>query len=413
MNQSRNNSTPALSGLWIRLTVVWTIAWILGLLVFAVVTSMLATRYYQEQVQSRLRIQAIAVYGLAYFDDDGSFESDLLEYDDDLFEPGAAVWFIEPADPPVVHLADDRRFTDSKLNDLAAMVVRTGMDHFESGTDQHGNPYQLLAIPTYEVDQLDPRAAIIVATNPQATIDAKTRLLTWTGVLFTLLGLAGVVVGALIARWSQRPLAAFIAQREHFLSAAAHELRTPLASISAVVESGKAGNEPPGDSLARLTPLIDKATGSMEDLLLYARLDAGNELMQRQPIRLDLLVEVCLPDEVDCKLVCQETTVTGDERLLKAVIRNLLSNSLRHASTPAAIEIQVCENRLSFENDGASFSDHLIARATNEDFTIAPSSTGSGLGLAIVQKVMKLHGGRMRVGNTASGNALVVCQFDG
>ena len=309
--------------LWIRLTIVWAFAWLIGLMVFALVTHFLATQYYDEQLDSRLRIQAIAVYGLAFFDESGQFESGLLKYDDALFEPTTGVWIVEPGATPKFHLSDDKRFDSNKLIHVAKQVVRTDQEFLESGIDEFGEPFRLLAIPTYDADSVVPRAAIIVANNPTQINLAKQQLLFWTVLAVVLTGLGGIMVGSLIASWSLSPLARFISQREQFLSAAAHELRTPLASISAVVESGNAENEPANQALNRLTPLVTRATECTDNLLLYARLDAGIELLTNEPIRLDLLIEAEAPEDGVVTLELDETIIDGDAKLLKAMIRNL------------------------------------------------------------------------------------------
>lgn len=411
MIRNRDHFPNSVRHLWIRLTAVWTIAWFSGLLIFGVTTSYLASQYYDQQLDSRLKIQAIAVYGLAFFNEAGQFESELLKYEEYLLDEDTSLWLIEPSDKPVVHLSGGDRLSLATLNSIATEVVESDSELRKSGTDNHGQPYQLLAIPTYEADSLDPRAAIMVVTNPSATNSAKQRLLGWTALLFLILGFAGVILGGLIARWSVNPLAKFLHDREKFLSAAAHELRTPLASIKAVVEAGTAGTEEATKSLNRLSPLVLKATNGMEDLLLYARLDAGRELVRKEPIRLDLLIEVCLPEQHEVKLELEETIIQGDERLLRALIRNLLANALRHATNPQQVSIRLSGKVLIFENDGGGFPEEVIAESKS-DQQIVSSTTGSGFGLALVQMIVKLHGGRFKLGNTKAGMAIAECDFN-
>ena len=410
MTRKREPFPKSVRRLWIRLTSVWTLTWLSGLLIFGVTTSLLAIRYYNQQIDSRLRIQAIAVYGLAFFNEDGEFESDLLDYEDELFERDTGLWIIEPANQPIVHLSDGDRLSESTLNAIAGKVVNSGTDFRKSGTDRNGNPYRLLAIPTYDVDSMDPKAAIIVVTNPTASNTAMQRLLWRSSLLFAGLGLLGVVVGGIIAHWSLKPLARYISDREKFLSAAAHELRTPLAAIKAVVEAGVVETEQPTVSLGRLGPLVAKATDCMEDLLLYARLDADRELINKEPIRLDLLVEKCLPEECEIKFDLEETIVQGDERLLQALIRNLLANSLRHATSPAKVSISLSNNVLMFQNDGEGFPEEVIAQSKG-NLRVASSKTGSGFGLALVQMIMKLHKGEFILRNSKTGLAIAETVF--
>ena len=396
--------------LWLQLTVIWTAAWLIGLLVFGITASYLATNYFNEQIESRLRIQAIAVYGLAFFNEDGTFECDLLEYEDELFEVNTGLWIVEPDDRPIFHLSDGNRIPRETLTSIADQVVKSGMDVKSSGNDTNGQPYQLLAIPTYDVDQIEPRAAIIVVTNPTATNQAMSRLLGRTALVYSMLGLVGIFVGGLIAKWSLTPLAKFISDREKFLTAAAHELRTPLASIKAVVESESSGQNTSHPTLSRLEPLINKATDNLEDLLLYARLEAGESRIQKEPIRLDLLVEACLPENTTIVTELEEFVVEGDTKLLRVLIRNLLANALRHATSPEEVVIRLKRNTLAVENDGGGFPP-VVLEQSNQDLRFTTSTTGSGYGLGLVQMIMKLHHGELKLSNPQPTHALAECRF--
>jgi hypothetical protein len=60
--------------------------------------------------------------------------------------------------------------------------------------------------------------------------------------------------------------------------------------------------------------LLRSASHTLEDLLLFARLDAGATL-ERQPVRLDLLVETLLPDDDSVRFVATASVVNLDPRL--------------------------------------------------------------------------------------------------
>jgi len=407
MNPDHDRLPRSVRKLWLRLTATWSIAWLLGMVLFALVAVQLASRYFDQQVDSRLRIQAIAVYGLAYFDDDGTFKSDLLSYETELFEEGAAVWFVEPGTPPVFHLgSDDRRLADSELVEIANQVVKEKTDILTTVIGSAGQRLRLLAIPTYQGTSEVPKAAVIVAVDPQSATRAKWGFVVASMAIAMLLGVLGIAVGAFLAKSSLRPLSEMMKRREQFLSAAAHELRTPLASIQAVVESACAGNEPAEVALDRIGPLVQKATSNVDDLLLYARLNADRIEIRPTPTRLDLLVEACIPEDAHVELHAEETTINCDSQLVTVAIRNLLSNALRHARSSGRVFVRVAGPQVIVENEGDPFP-HAVLQSSQQPMAVSPSSTGNGLGLPTVQMIAQLHDGRLELKN-AHGRARAI-----
>lgn len=209
--------------LWLWLSIVWSTVWILGVGLFAIAAILIASRYFQQQLDSRIRVLATAIYGLAYFDENGQFQGDLLQYEDDLFEPGDGVWIIQPGPRATIHLGNqNRRFEADVLESIASQVVDGNEKIFADLTDANGRPLRLLAVPTYPGTSDQPMAAIIVAADPRATTRANWTFGMTAVIAALVLGLLGKGVGAMLASWSLRPLARFLAQRDQFLGAAAH-----------------------------------------------------------------------------------------------------------------------------------------------------------------------------------------------
>jgi signal transduction histidine kinase len=180
-----------------------------------------------------------------------------------------------------------------ELAALAAEVVTGDVNFYRDGRDAAGQAYRLRGIPTYPERGELPCAAIIVVGDPQPGIDAHAAFVRglWSATL--LLGAVGIWIGASLARWSLRPVVDSFKQRERLLAAAAHELRTPVAALRGICDSGLAGDERPEAALARIGPRVDRTAGVVDRLLMLARLDAGTLRLEREPVRLDLLVETC------------------------------------------------------------------------------------------------------------------------
>lgn len=198
------------------------------------------------------------------------------------------------------------------------------------------------------------------------------------------------------------------AQRD-FVSAASHELRTPIAVIRHALEVARASDSPDWDGIAdsvleedlRMERLVD-------DLLLIARADAGVSTTDRwTEVDLDDIVfeeARRVPSTVQINLArVSGGQVNGDGDQLRRVVRNLLDNALRHATHTVAIELDSIDGRVSVavDDDGPGIApeDHqrIFERFVRLDESRNRSDGGVGLGLAIVAELVDAHRGDVRV----------------
>jgi signal transduction histidine kinase len=201
-----------------------------------------------------------------------------------------------------------------------------------------------------------------------------------------------------------------------FIADAAHELRSPLASLRTQLEvaqhlGSRADWPTTADGalldIARLSRLID-------DLLLLARLDESAGRLRLAPVALDALaLEVAasygharVPVRVSAD---GPSTVDGDADGLRRVIRNLLDNAVRHALSGVSVSVSGSARRvvLSVVDDGPGIpaADHerVFDRFTRLDSARSADAGGSGLGLAIVRDVVRAHGGSVVLGDAEPG----------
>ena len=198
------------------------------------------------------------------------------------------------------------------------------------------------------------------------------------------------------------------AQRD-FVSAASHELRTPIAVIRHALEVARASDSPDWDGIAdsvleedlRMERLVD-------DLLLVARADAGVSTNDRwTELDLDDIVfeearRVPSTMRIDTARV-SAGQVHGDSDQLRRVVRNLLDNALRHASHTVAIEHDSIDGRVSVavDDDGPGIAPEdqrrIFERFVRLDESRNRSGGGVGLGLPIVAELVESHGGNVRV----------------
>ena len=197
----------------------------------------------------------------------------------------------------------------------------------------------------------------------------------------------------------------------NFLAAAAHELRTPLATLQAGLDvSGRDPALPPATraalaghdaELARLGRLVD-------DFLLVGRLGAGVALpTQAQPVALDELVlaladrelprfraagrtlTIVLPEEADAASLTYRT----DADQLTTILLNLLDNARKHGApgTPVALRLLPPTSQLGpaveVENTLAAPLGERLAQLTTAWYQADPLAPGTGLGLWIAGRL--------------------------
>ena len=215
--------------------------------------------------------------------------------------------------------------------------------------------------------------------------------------------------GARVA--SERRLRASEARLRRFVADASHELRTPIAAISAYAELfGRGASEQKAD-LERLMGGIRSETTRMEhlvaDLLLLARLDEGRPMEQRSVDLVSLCAEAVQtastvgPDWPVTFHASQPIEVMGDATSLRQVLDNLLGNVRAH--TPAGTEVRVtvepeehgavitvADNGPGMEPEEA---EHIFERFYRSDPSRSRVAGGAGLGLSIVSAIVGNHGG--------------------
>ena len=209
-------------------------------------------------------------------------------------------------------------------------------------------------------------------------------------------------------------------QRE-FVADAAHELRSPIASLRTQLE---VAHEHPGhvqwpvlaedllDDTLRLNQLAD-------NLLLLARLDASPP-RQRHAVDLDeIVLEELRRSKGRLGLVSDASMVSaarvwGDKEELTRVVRNLLDNAQRHAVSRVAVALSADETTaiLAVSDDGAGIApedrDRIFVRFTRLDEARARDAGGAGLGLAIVADVVRAHDGSVTVADHGPGTTFIV-----
>ena len=211
----------------------------------------------------------------------------------------------------------------------------------------------------------------------------------------------------------------------------AHELRTPLAGLAAVIDLALARARDGAayrQALERSRGIVGDTARMVEQLLLLTRLEAGREPARREAIAVDAALAEALAgvgaEATRRRIVLPEAAptpgapATGDRDHLLLVLRNLLGNAVAHAPEGAVVTVAV-----------EALPDALVVRIANpapelpaaaqphlgEQFWRGAEGRGdtgshAGLGLALCRRLAALNGWRLDLA-IADGGFTAVCRL--
>jgi len=252
---------------------------------------------------------------------------------------------------------------------------------------------------------------------------ASTRMLLFEGGFLVLLLLAGVL---LIVR-SMRQEVQLGRQRQDFLSAVTHELKTPITSARLHVESLMLGRVPESKKAAYLETAcaeLDRLDEMVNHLLDTARTSSGRAQLQLE--RLDLAafatdmtrrLEKSELARAQVELDAPEAVhVDADPSALQTILRNLFSNALKYGGDEPRIRVSVSngagEARLEVRDFGPGLKDgkpeRLFDPFTRSGDEMVRERPGVGLGLYLVAELARELGGRVSARNVEDGGGFAV-----
>ena len=247
-----------------------------------------------------------------------------------------------------------------------------------------------------EVELLHPRRLLSAFATP-LTIDGS------PGVLLTLHDLTRI-------RQSET-------SRREFVSNVSHELRSPIASVRALVETLQEGarNDPDvaDDFLKRIGNETARMSDIVEELLELSRLETGQVPVNMRAVDLRELWESVRSQcqaRADAKGISVQSLGTGDvnialgdETMLRQVLANLLDNALKFTPAEGTVSFNTrLKDRLvevSVSDDGPGIDREHLPHIFERFYKVERSrhDEGTGLGLAIVKHIVQAHGGEVAV----------------
>jgi len=204
-----------------------------------------------------------------------------------------------------------------------------------------------------------------------------------------------------------------VRSHQSLLANASHELRSPLARMKMAVALLEDAAPDQRERLKReIGANIAELDALVEEVLLASRLDALRELEQRD--RVDLLgLAAEEAARVDASLDGAPLVVTGDERLLRRALRNLLENAKRYGGDDVSVStervgadalLRVCDR-------GPGVPEPSRERIFEPFYRLpghAEKSGGVGLGLSLVKQIAERHGGHVRCEAREGGGSCFV-----
>jgi signal transduction histidine kinase len=238
---------------------------------------------------------------------------------------------------------------------------------------------------------------VLALPEGHAALAATMRRVGWTIALFDVpLVLIVGVAAYLLATLSMRPLLEARAREERFAADAAHELRTPLATIAALAQSRRP------EALETIAGIAIEASALLGDLLSLVRA-APPERRLHEPVDLAQLARLQAAgarerDGVAISVDVPESAyVVGDERELRRLVANLCENAVRHARSTVDVRVRPERGRVlvEVEDDGPGVPDELRERVFERFYKVDEGGPGSGLGLAICRRIAASHRGEI------------------
>ena len=222
---------------------------------------------------------------------------------------------------------------------------------------------------------------------------------------------------------------ALVRSHQTLLANASHELRSPLARLKMAVAMYAEGPAPQRAGLKReIDTNVAELDALVEEVLLASRLDARAPLDRSDRVdllgiaaeeaaRVDAEVEAVADTVGDTVGDTAALQISGNERLLRRALRNLLENARRYgggeittlvaASADGAARISVCDR-------GPGVPVELRERIFEPFFRLpghAEREGGVGLGLSLVRQIVLAHGGQVACEARQGGGSCFVIQL--
>ncbi|MBB3178045.1 ATP-binding protein [Variovorax sp. Sphag1AA] len=212
----------------------------------------------------------------------------------------------------------------------------------------------------------------------------------------------------------------------HFTADASHELRSPLSRLRTELELALRRPRDPEvyvETLNSCMEEVERLTLLVEELLLLARLDTGQEHIPAESVTLNQLAEAAV-QRLESRARERQVALVVDAPVpvvahigrgpADLVLANLLDNALKFSSPGGRVTVRIAkegeEALMSVADAGPGLREGEMSRLFDRFFRGSAArrdgAPGVGLGLALSQAMMNAHGGQIEASNLPGGGAL-------
>jgi len=208
--------------------------------------------------------------------------------------------------------------------------------------------------------------------------------------------------------------------KSDFVSMVAHEIKSPMNSVLAlvkVIQDGLAGNltEKQQDILGRVSEKIKGLADLAAELLDLSRIESGLITMEKERLQLEPLLreQVAFYEEkartkqihLSADPLPELPPVLANKHSIEEVISNLITNAIRYTPEGGSITVSATEQkdyvRFSVRDTGYGIGKEELDRIFERFYRVKNDQTrfitGTGLGLAIVKSIVDAHNGLIKV----------------
>ncbi|MFM1784130.1 MAG: hypothetical protein RLZZ579_407 [Actinomycetota bacterium] len=205
--------------------------------------------------------------------------------------------------------------------------------------------------------------------------------------------------------------------RRDFVANISHELKTPIGSISLLVEAIQAAIDEPVQLkkfLASLGSEAERLALLVQDIIQLSRVQSTELLAEPKDLSLPVLLAEAVDQTatiakrqgVDVKISGKtDVTIPGNSEMLVALFKNLLENAINYSKEDSKVNIKVKARdhlvQVAFSDNGigipAEDQERIFERFYRVDPSRSRTTGGTGLGLSIAKHIVSQHGGEISV----------------
>jgi two-component system, chemotaxis family, CheB/CheR fusion protein len=243
-----------------------------------------------------------------------------------------------------------------------------------------------------------------------------------------IIGVGGIATDVSRLKQAEQQARSAVAQRDHFLAMLSHELRNPLGAVlnaASVLELPAAGETERHAATEVIVRQASQMGRLLDDLLEVSRITQNKIKIQRQPVRLNDIVEEAaraVQHGVAQGQLClnvatpeESVSVLGDATRLQQMLVNLLTNATKYTPPGGRIKLELLregdESVLRVSDTGVGMRADLLPRVfelfVQADETLDRAKGGMGVGLTLVRVIAELHGGSVYAHSDGLGKGSV------